>query len=80
MPLRWVARILVGLVGAILGAALGLWLAMRLGGLLSVTEAGGYIGVLIAIILVPLCAILIGGGAASLVAKAVKSRTPTSGW
>lgn len=72
---RWFARILSALVGSILGAAAGFWLAMRLGGLLSATEAGGYVGLLIAIILLPLCAILIGGAAALLVAGAVKSRS-----
>ena len=73
--MKWLAGILIGLAASVLGAAAGLPLAMRLGGLLSATEAGGYIGLLIAIILVPLFAILIGGAAASLVAGAVRSRT-----
>lgn len=77
--MKWLAGVLAGLAGSILGAAAGLWLAMCLGGLLSATEAGGYIGVLIAIVLVPLCAILIGGPMASFVAGAFNSRTSASG-
>lgn len=77
--MKWILGVLAGLAGSILGAGAGLWLAMRLGGLISVTEAGGYIGVLIAIILVPLSAILIGGAVASLVAGAIQPRTSASG-
>jgi hypothetical protein len=64
-----------GLLGLVVGGTASFWLAMYLGGVFSVSEAAGYLGIVIAVLVVPLGGVLASGAAMVLTARAFESRS-----